>query len=372
MRAEANATLQRIERLLAATRAVVAPGSPQRQALRERLVLTTGLSRASVEWALDTYLELTPSAAELTALTAGVPRAARAHVILPANVFVAAHRALALALASSARVFVKPSRREPAFVEALAAHSPQLFESVSTLRVEPGDHVWAYGSDITLDTLRRELPAGAFLHAYGTGFGAALVDLRRGASAPELRAMARAIAQDTAAFDQRGCLSPRLVLALGEPEPAGAFAELVAEALAEVERRLPRGRLDPDELADARWYKECAACYGRVLEAGQGSVSVRLDAAGWLGARQTATTIDIPPAGRHLDVVAIQQIEPVLVALQPWLTALGCDGPELQQLSREWLPKVRISPLGSMQRPAFDGPVDLRPDPAGEMIVQKV
>jgi hypothetical protein len=359
----------RVERLLSAMRQVVAPGSARRGELCRRLCATTGLSPAGVDFALEQCLELEPSPAALDALCASVPTAARAHVILPANVFVAAHRAVALALACAPQVFVKPSRREPALIEALAAQAPELFQSVRTLAAEPGDHVWAYGSDVTLQLLRRELPSGAFLHAHGTGFGAALIDLGSGAAPePGLPAIAAAIARDTAAFDQRGCLSPRLVLALGDPARASGFAELLALALSDAERLLPRGRLDPDELADARWYVECAACFGRVLPAGQGQVSVRLDSATMIG-RQSSAELDVPPSGRHLEVVSVDRLEPVLSALAPWLTALGCARPELERRARQLLPKARVGPLGRMQCPAFDGPVDLRPDAAGELIV---
>jgi acyl-CoA reductase LuxC len=359
----------RVERLLWAMRQVVEPGSARRSELCGRLCATTGLSPAGVEFALDHCLELTPSSAELDALCASVPTAARAHVILPANVFVAAHRAVALALASAPHVFVKASRREPALIEALAAQAPELFHSVTSLAVQPRDHVWAYGSDVTLQQLRSELPQGAFLHAHGTGFGAALIDLGSAAGPePALGALAAAIARDTAAFDQRGCLSPRLVLALGERARAPGFAELLAQALSDAERRQPRGRLDPDELADARWYVECSACFGRVLPAGRGQVSLRLDPATALG-HQSSAALDIPPIGRHLEVVSIDRLEPALSELAPWLTALGCAGPELERRARQLLPKARVGPLGRMQSPPFDGPVDLRPDAAGELIV---
>ena len=84
----------RVARLLAATRRAVAPGAA-RDALVRRLEQTTGLSRPNIQAALDECLELEPSPRELEALLASVQPAPRAHVILPSNVFVAAHRALA-------------------------------------------------------------------------------------------------------------------------------------------------------------------------------------------------------------------------------------------------------------------------------------
>ena len=362
MNADSNAR-ERIQRLLMATRRISQAGSLVRRELSARLARTSGLSSAGIDWAFEHCLELTPSEAELTALAGSVTSTERAHVILPANVFVAAHRAIAIALAAAPRVRVKPSRREPAFVEALAAEAPDLFECVEELEVERGDHVWAYGSDVTLEALRRQLPPGAVLHAHGTGFGVVLVDLATPASALGLAEVARAIADDTLAFDQRGCASPRLVLACGGAERATAFASVLAAELALAEVRVPRGTLDEAERADVAWYLACAACFGPVFDAGQGSVSVRGPSA------DGPALVDVPPVGRHLAIVALEHFAPALRALAPWLTCVGCASPSLAAQARQLLPLARVVPLGKMQTPAFDGPVDQRPDGAGEIIV---
>lgn len=363
-----KAALLRVEQLLQAMRRLTLPGSARREALCERLVETTGLSPSGVEWALDRCLELEPTAEEVAALVGSVAPSERAHVILPANVFVAAHRALALALAAAPRVFVKPSRREPALVEELSREAPELFERVSELCVRAGDQVWAYGSDTTLDALRGALPAGAVLHAHGSGFGLAVVELggAAGVDAIGLRRVALAIAEDTACFEQRGCLSPRVVLALGGGDRVAAFAELLAECLVEVERRLPRGRLAPEELADARWYRECAACFGALHDTGRGAVSLGLELLAVPG--QIAVPIEVPPPGRHLEVLAVSCLEPALSGLSRWVTAVGCSDEALEARVRQVLPRARVGPVGSMQRPPFDGPVDLRSEPAGELI----
>jgi hypothetical protein len=377
------AALERVECLLAALRRVVAAASPERTALAARLESTTGLSSAGIEWAIEHCLEQSPSDAELRRLVAGVAQAPRAHVILPASVFVAAHRALALALAAAPQVFVKPSRREPALIEALHAQAPGLFQVVEQIQPEPGDHVFAYGSDTTLEALRRSLPKASVLHAHGSGFGVAVVDLeaapavRLAADESEAsaraegdtdRAIARAIAEDTACFDQRGCLSPRFVLALADPPRARRFAERLANELAELERHLPLGRLDPDEQAEVTWHRQCAACFGDVLAAGSGSVSLR-DAAepAWLD-QEGLAALEVPPAGRNLEVIAVRRLEPALEALRPWLTTVGCSSAALEARVRPLLRPIRIAPLGRMQRPPFDGPVDRRANPRGEVI----
>jgi acyl-CoA reductase LuxC len=369
--AELDAARGRVMRLLDATRRAVARG-PARDELVGRLEQTTGLSRASIEAALDECLELEPENGELDALLAGVPPAPRAHVILPSNVFVAAHRALALALAATPRVRVKPSRREPAFCEAVHARAPELFELATELTVAPGDHVFAYGSDLTLEGLRRSLPAGTVLHAHGSGFGVAIVELASaGADPASLDEAARAIARDTARFDQRGCLSPRFVLAVGEPSAAADFAERLAASLAALERELPLGNLDASERAEARWWLECAACLGRVWPAGSGWVAQREPSVATPPRENMAENmapLEVPPAGRHLEIIPIAHVEHAIDAFAPWLTSVGCSSLALERRLAPVLPNVRVTSLGRMQRPAFDGPVDRRPSPAGELI----
>jgi len=76
----------------------------------------------------------------------------------------------------------------------------------------------------------------------------------------------------------------------------------------------------------------------------------------------------LPPAGRHLQIVPVERLDPALRGLERWLTSVGCATPELEARARALLPRARVVPLGRMQSPAFDGPVDLRADPGGELI----
>lgn len=362
----ALAALERIERLLAALERLLAPG-PARAAFEARLVATTGLSWQGIEWALARCLERSPTHAEVMGLIGSAGGAPRALVILPGSVFVAAHRALAIALAAAPRVLVKPSRRDPALIEALHAEDPELFELVQRIEPRAGDHVFAYGSDLTLEALRRELPQGSVLHAHGSGFGVAVVDVSAGEA--ELGSAARAIAEDTLCFEQRGCLSPRFVLALGPAGAAESFAERLAAALGELERAIPLGRLEADERAEATWYRQCAACAGSLLPAGSGAVSVRAPPETWASAAvDGALALEVPPAGRHLEVIPVARLEPAIAALRRWITCVGCANPELERRVLPSLDRVRVTRVGQMQRPPFDGPVDRRQSPLGEII----
>lgn len=338
----------RVEALVAAARVVADGGSAVGRRTRSLLVESTGLSPAGVELALTNCLETHPTDAELLALVHGVAPAPRAHVILPANVFVAAHRALALALAASPHVEVRPSRREPHFARALADAAPGLFTLVDELRAEPGDHVWAYGGDASLEAVHRRLPAGVRLHAHGPGFGVAVIDAKH-----VTVETAAALAADIVPFEQRGCLSPVAALVVGAASDAEHFAELVAAALTEAAEQVPPGRLDDAERADARRFHDAHAYAGTVLRAGPGSVAVSPDG------RWT-----VAPAGRNLLVSACRDPLAALVPARAQVTALGiAAAPALGASLAQALPGARTARLGAMQKPAFDGPADRRRRP---------
>ena len=336
---------ERVQALVRAARVVA--DSESALGRRARLLLTesTGLSREGVELALAHCLETEPCAAEITALVASVHPAPRAHVILPANVFIAAHRAIALALATSPTVWVKPSRREPHFARLLAEAAPGLFELTDEIDPAPGDHVWAYGGDASLAAIQSVLPPGAVLHAQGPGYGVAVVDAAH--VGPET---AQALAADIVPFDQRGCLSPRAALVIGPKASAERFAELVATALAEAAERVPLGRLDTEELADARAFRNTQTFAGPTFAAGPGIVALAAHDHGALA-----------PVGRHLLVTACPDPLPLLVPRAQDLTSLGVAGPpELQTALATRFPQARTTHLGAMQHPPFDGPADQR------------
>src|SRR5690606_37489414 len=148
-----EARLERVARYIEQARRLRAPADPLGAAARRELPAATGLSAAGVELALQEYLELDPSHQELETLCASTPEAARAHVLLSANVFVAAHRAIAVALAASEHVFVRPSRREPVMARLLHDASGDAFRIVSELAPVSGDHLYVYGSAETIDAV---------------------------------------------------------------------------------------------------------------------------------------------------------------------------------------------------------------------------
>lgn len=144
----------------------------------------------------------------------------------------------------------------PHFARTLAAESPLLGRSLAATWwagpagssegrewVKQASKVVVYGGYSAIEAMRGRVPAGTDLVAYGPriGIGVVLPDAVDGSgSAP------RALARDVLAYEQRGCLSPRLVYVLGD-DP-GPFGEALADALAVESERRPRP--DPG-LADA-------------------------------------------------------------------------------------------------------------------------
>ncbi|HEU5076233.1 MAG TPA: acyl-CoA reductase, partial [Polyangiaceae bacterium] len=286
--------------------------------------------------------ETSPGPAAIEQLCGAAPEAPRAHVVLSANVFTASLRAIALALASSERVFVRPSRREPIMAELLHAACGGQFEIASALDPAPGDHVWAYGADETLAAIAASLPRGVVYYAHGFGYGAALLD----SAACRDAEIAQQLALDVALFDQRGCLSPRFAVVHAPLDATLAFARSLAAALDDWRERLPLGHLDAAEReASVRFHETMTYAGECCLGSNAGSVAVLRE----------PERFPLPPVGRNLLLLSTNDWRAPLVANAAQLTQLGIAG------SFAALPAhVRIAALGHMQRPPFDGPVDRR------------
>lgn len=355
-----RAPTDRVLRLVEAAQRLADPADPLGQRARRILPGSTGLSPEGVELALGQCLEVRPSAEEVRRLCASVPPARCCHVLLSANVFVASHRAIALALAASASVNVRPSRREPNMVRLLHDASRGVIRIVEELCPLPGDQVWAYGCDTTLSKLRAELPAGVVFRGHGSGLGAAVVGPppdRRTDSERTLQ-LAERLARDTVLFDQRGCLSPRVVLT-SDSEFAAELAEALRAALANFERTVPRGVVSDEERALAHRYRDTMLYAAEVTAAGKG----------WVGLDLAGETLLVPPVGRLLHVCNVRDPVEALRPLAQALTTIGFEGsPELAHRLAESFPHARLAGIGRMQQPPFDGPVDRRPGTAAELL----
>jgi len=340
-----NAARERVERLLEAARRIQDPATDLGHRARSALLGSTRLSAEGIELGLAECLETEPTDDDLAALFASVRPAARTHVLLSGNVFVAAHRAIAIALAASERVVVRASRREPHFARLLAEAAPGLFELVTELEPARGDALWAYGGAETLEALRAGLPHGVELFAQGPGFGVAVLE----ASFISVE-NARALALDIVRFDQRGCLSPGSAIVVGDADDALAFGRLLASELESLGREIPLGPLEPEELAAVRRHRDTMAYARTELWASPGYV-----------ATGSSNELNPAPGGRALEIVATTDPVALLLPRVSEITALGMAvGESLARALDQALPGARKSALGRMQRPPLDGPADRR------------
>lgn len=327
-------------------RVVTAAGAVARDAaLVPALVRSTGLSPAGVALALRDHLELAPSANEVARLITRAASAAHVHVILSANVFVGALRALACAVAAAPKVTVQTSSREPVFADALLAAiaDPAISKSerevVTTMTT---GEVHVYGRHETIVAVRASAPPGLVVRAHGPGFGVAYI-----APSDELAVAAGALASDVVVFDQRGCLSPRVAFVAGDAARAARFAKALASALETLAIHVPRGALTPDETAEGVRYVETMRFAG---EACVGPSSV-------VG---TSRRFVLPPTGRCVHVVAVARGTDIVAALGDGLAFVTSVGTSEREVASSFPAGVRIAALGQMQKPPFDGPVDLR------------
>ncbi len=343
----------RVESLLAAARKLADPTTELGRRARRELPEQTGLSPENVELCLTRHLEFQADPPSLEALCAVAPPCRKSHVLLSANVFTAPLRAIAIALAQSPRVDVRPSRRQPLFTKLLWDASGGAFRIVEDLVPSPDDHVWAYGRDENLEAVRDELPAGVVFHAHASGFGIAVVGEHDSEATSEIAA---AIVSDVVPFDQRGCLSPRIVLVHGREEAAQALAEHLAQALLTARQEVPLGAMTDDEAAEVTRYRDTMTYAGRVFPAGKGLVG--FDERG---------SVLLAPVGRSLHVARVLELAPALEQAASHITSVGAPIGLHKKLA-VLLPHARIAELGRQQCPPLDGPVDRRESTAGEML----
>jgi hypothetical protein len=271
------------------------------------------------------------------------------------------------ALLTGVPSLVKPAAREPFLpdlvVTSIATVAPELQRAIAIApwrggtgdlddaAVHAADVVLAYGRDATLDRLDALRPTR--LLRYGNRLSVALI--ARSALTPNT---ARALAQQVALYDQQGCLSPQIACV----EDAGreelrAFAALVADALGELERELPRATPTLGEAATVwrflerqRWRGQEGAdvtVHGGVHGAG----SVICDRSGdW----------SMSPTFRHLVMLPVASLSAsasVFGRLAGIVEAIGYAGPTSRVAEVAMIAEAagahRLCPLERMQAPPF-------------------
>ncbi len=333
-----------VRRLLAAAERV----HQGRESLVPEIVRTTGLSPEGVELGFG-CLERDASDEELRALVEGAGDAAHVHVVLSANVFVAPLRALAVARAAAERVTVRPSRRDPALARALVLAAGEdamrIADERDVVAVDCTE-IHVYGRDETVAAVRARARPGVRVCGYPGGLGLAVVT-----AAADVDRTAELLALDVVLFDQRGCLSPRVAIALGDGRRAERLAEALDIQLNDLGAHIPRGELLEDERAEtSRWIETMRFAGG--VESGPAH-GVGLGVAG--------SPVSVPPAGRHLLVQPASTWEAAMEAMAPfarYVVTVGSD--DVAEARRRAPDRWRVAELGRMQRPPLDGPVDRR------------
>jgi acyl-CoA reductase-like NAD-dependent aldehyde dehydrogenase len=274
-----------------------------------------------------------------------------AHV-LASNVPALAVPAIALGCLAGAAVLVKSGRADrvsgPAFRRALEAEDGDLAATVVTAYWAGGDvqaerallaHadvVVVTGRDATVDAMARRLDTRVITHGERTSVAVIGRD-----AVTEADAIARALAEDVALHDQRGCLSP---VAVYVEHDDGAFAERLAAALDAVAIALPPGPLEPDEraahraaIAEAEWTG------ATVLGSPRGTVLV--DASSRPRPSPGRRTLWVQPLSSLADVLPAGRIE-----------CVGVAGAVVDPVMLGRLGVSRVCAPGRMQRPPLAWP----------------
>ncbi|MFK7998351.1 MAG: acyl-CoA reductase [Polyangiales bacterium] len=300
----------------------------------------TGLSPQVVRHGLATsFHDLREELSCIAALPGA--RASSGFIALAGNVFSACLRPFATAAVLEVPLQARVSSRESAFATALG-HALKPFCDIELLRfpntddasfraaIQSADFCEAYGSDETLDALSVFTPT---MIRRGHGLGVVLL----GASIDDLAY--DALAEDIAAYDQRGCLSPRVVFAEGELE---AHAEKLDDSLTRVEERLPRGEVSTDVQAASSQWRGTAAALHPLRESPSHAIVV--DEMGGF---------PIGPTHRHV------VIRPMSLA-QEALARLGSHTKVIGHAGLQAPPKApcRVCDVGQMQRPRLSAAAD--------------
>lgn len=218
--------------------------------------------------------------------------------------------------------------------------------------------VVATGSDETIAAVRARMAPGRRLVAHGHRLS--LAALGDAGCTPEVAAR---LALDVALWDQLGCLSP---LAVYVPEArVPAVGEALASALADLERRLPRGAIDPRGAAAfsaARAEAELRAASGRAVRVHAG------DGGAWTVVCEDALAVRAAPLHRFVRVFPVTGTAQLLDALRPYAAhlagvALAGFGDEQDGLAARLraLGATRVCEPGALQAPPLDWRRDGQP-----------
>jgi hypothetical protein len=184
------------------------------------------------------------------------------------------------------------------------------------------DIVVAYGSDASVAAVRARAPVTARFVGYHHRVSIGLVG-RDALTDASLAPLARDIAWAVSAYDQRGCVSPRVVYVEegGERSPA-ELAEQLASAMGDIEARSPTGALDAGHASTLQQARGTA----ELMAAADGGHVHHGGAAAWTVWWAPSDVSAVPTAGRFVVVRPVAD-----ASMLP--KELGALGPHLQTVA---------------------------------------
>ena len=173
----------------------------------------------------------------------------------------------------------------------------------------------------------------------------------------DAQTLARKAAYDVALFDQQGCLSPQLIyVEEGGAISPQAFASLLAEALAEWERVLPRGTV-PQE-ASAAIHRTRDEAEWQALAGKDVTLYASLNGTAWTVVLDPDPTFVPSPLYRTIRIKPFSSSTQLHEVLTPWRPYLEAAGLATYATRNTQLVEVlaqagvsRICPIGTMQTP---------------------
>ena len=259
------------------------------------------------------------------------------------TVFTAPIEWLAALLARGTKVVLKHPAGNPGAAEVLA-RTAQLCDLPLTATGDRGavraPLVVAMGSDATMRSLRRELPATTRLLAHGHRFSAVW---HTGAElAPDPRVPAgfasawQRIAADAALHDGRGCLSPTVVFT---QRPLAEACDALAQAMQQAQERWPVGDVSPAESVAIRTRAALARVVGEVRSG-----------PGWSVHGLPSDRVRPAAMARSLVVTRLPNAAALRSWLGPWRSTLSTLGTDRPDHLAGWA-EIRTCAPGRMQRP---------------------
>jgi hypothetical protein len=228
------------------------------------------------------------------------------------------------------------------------------------------DCLVASGTDETLAAIRQKLPVRTRLVSYGHKVSLAFVANRVLTRFGGSKVISRA-AQDVAAWNQLGCLSPHVIYVQNAGEmPPEEFAEKLAQELTGREAVDPRGELPVNAsatIASRRAFYEVRAAHssGTRMWASPGSTA-------WTVIYEEDSRFQASCLNRFIYVKAVKDLRAALEgadSVRGKVSTIGLaapedEAPELAHAMARW-GATRVCPLGQMQSPSLLWRHDGRP-----------